>query len=122
MLEIHPITEEQELKAYIDTKQLPPDTAVLRAYEGGEVTGNVAVTVDGEGENAVLTMRTFEYADDFTGELLVRAAVSYAFNRAVPKVTAPETLRNGILDKVGFKTEGQFISINTKNVVHFCKK
>ena len=122
MLEIHPINNETELQEYITANGLPQNAAVLRAYEGGTTTGNVAVTVDGEGENAVLTLHTFDYADDFTGELLVRAAVSYAFNRAVPKVSAPETLRNAILDKVGFKTEGQNISIDTKNVVHFCQK
>lgn len=122
MLEIHPINDEKELQEYITANALPENAAVLCAYEGGATTGNVAVTVDGEGEHAVLTMHTFDYADAFTGELLVRAAVSYAFNRAVPKVTAPETLRNSILDKVGFKTEGQNISIDTKNVVHFCQK
>lgn len=122
MLEIHPINNETELQEYITANGLPQNAAVLRAYEGGATTGNVAVTVDGEGENAVLTLHIFDYADDFTGELLVRAAISYAFNRAVPKVSAPETLRNAILDKVGFKTEGQNISIDTKNVVHFCQK
>lgn len=122
MLEIHPINDETELQEYITANNLPENTAVLRAYEGGETTGNVAVTVDGEGENAVLTLHTFDYADDFTGELLVRAAVSYAFNRAVPKVSAPERLRCDLLEKVGFKTEGQNISIDTKNVVHFCQK
>lgn len=122
MLEIHPIADGNELQEYIERNGLPKNAAVLRAYEGGEVVGNIAVTIEGEAADSVLTMHKFEYADDFTGELLVRAAISYAFNRAVPKVTASLELRNEILDKVGFKTEGQNISIETKNVVHFCKK
>ena len=122
MLEIHPSADENELREYIESNALPKDAAVLRAYEGGEVSGNIALTVEGEAADAVLVMHTFEYSDDFTGELLVRAAVSYAFNRAVPKVMAPARLRNAIFDKVGFKTQGQNISIDTNNVVHFCKK
>lgn len=128
MLEIHPLADEAQRQQYIDRNGLPEHTAVLRATENDEVTGNVSVTADvaltaeGVAENAVLTIHTFEYADDFTGELLLRAAVSYAFNRAIPKVRADVSLKNALFDKVGFQVEDQYMTIHTKNVVHFCKK
>ena len=122
MLEIHPVTDPKEAEEYITARQLPEGTALLRAYESDEVTGNAAVTVDGVGEDALLTLHTLEYADDFTGELLVRAVISYAFNRAVPTVSAPADLQNALLDKIGFRKEGKNLSIATKNVVHFCQK
>ena len=122
MLEIHPVTDKDELSQYIAKTGLPADTALLRAYENDEVTGNAAMTVAGEAADAVLTLHTWDYADDFTGELLLRAVISYAFNRAVPTVSAPESLNNAILKRVGFAPDGKNVTIATKNVVHFCQK
>lgn len=122
MIEIHPMTDGAELNEYIEKNSLPPDTVVLQAYEDGEITGSISFTVDGMAQNAAAMLHTFECGDDFAGELLIRAAVSYAFNRAIPTVKAPKSLQNASFDKVGFKIDEQNISINTKNVVHFCKK
>lgn len=125
MLEIHPIQDENERKAYITEQNLPlsaENTAVLRAYENDETTGNIAMTVEGLAQNAVLKIHAFDCADDFTGELLIRAAVSYAFNHAIPKLEAPKTLSNPLFAKVGFQDDAQNISISTDKVVHFCKK
>ncbi len=125
MLEIHPIQDENERKAYITEQNLPlsaENTAVLRAYENDETTGNIAMTVEGLAQDAVLKIHAFDCADDFTGELLIRAAVSYAFNRAVPKLEAPKALANPLFAKVGFQDDAQNISISTDKVVHFCKK
>ena len=125
MLEIHPIQDENERKAYITEQNLSlsaENTAVLRAYENDETTGNIAMTVEGLAQDAVLKIHAFDCADDFTGELLLRAAVSYAFNRAIPKVRADISLKNALFDKVGFQVEDQYMTIHTKNVVHFCKK
>ena len=125
MLEIHPIQDENERKAYITEQNLSlsaENTAVLRAYENDETTGNIALTVEGLAQDAVLRIHAFDCADDFTGELLIRAAVSYAFNRAVPKIEAPKALGNPLFTKVGFQDDAQNISISTDKVVHFCKK
>lgn len=122
MIEIHPITDGEELNEYIICNNLPQNAAVLRAYEGGEITGNISLAAEGMGQKSFAMIYIFECNDDFTGELLIRAAVSYAFNRAIPTVRASKILKNAIFDKVGFKTDEQNISISTKNVVHFCKK
>lgn len=123
MLEIHPLTDEKERRDFCAEKGLPADAAVMCAYENGGVTGHAAMTVDGLGEDAVLTMYAWEYADDdFTGELLLRAVISYAFNRAVPTVAAPLTLRNALTDKVGFEVKEEKLWISTKKVIHFCQK
>ena len=45
MLEIHPLTDEQEHAAYVSRYNLPETAAVLRAYENGEVTGNISLTL-----------------------------------------------------------------------------
>ena len=47
MLEIHPLTDEKELSDYLETHSLPEDAAVLRAYENGEVTGNISFSLAG---------------------------------------------------------------------------
>ena len=122
MLEIHPVTNSSELSEYIEKNSLPENAAVLKAYENGETVGSISMTIEGFAEKAVEMLHTFEYSDDLTGELLIRAAVSYAFNRAVPTVKAPKSMQNAIFDKVGFESDEQNVSIDTKNVVHFCKK
>ena len=48
MLEIHPLTDQEQLNAYISGNGLPEDAAVLRAYENGEVTGNISLTLETE--------------------------------------------------------------------------
>ena len=127
MLEIHPLTDEKELGDYIAQKQLPEDAAVLRAYENGLVTGNMALTLETEPNaqgamRAFLKINTFEYPDDFTGELMIRAAVSFAFNRMIPEVRILQSEGNDLFEKVGFQAEGKYLTIATQNVVHFCKK
>lgn len=122
MIEIHPMPDGAELNEYIRKNSLPQKTAVLQAYEKGEVTGSISLTIEGISQDSAAMLHTFECVDDFTGELLIRAAVSYAFNRAIPIVKAPKSLRNAIFDKVGFKIDEQNVSINTEKVVHFCKK
>ena len=125
MLEIHPINDENERKDYITEHHLPlsaENTTVLRAYENDGVTGNLALTVEGLAQDAVLNVHAFDCADDFTGELLIRAAVSYAFNRAVPKLEVPKSLSHPLFAKVGFTEDGEKLSIYTDAVVHFCKK
>ena len=123
MLEIHPLTDEEERRAFCAERGLPPGAAVLCALENGGETGHAAMTIEGCGEDAVLTMHAWDYSeDDFTGELLLRAVISYAFNRAVPTVSAPLSLRNALTDKVGFETREDGLWISTKNVVHFCQK
>ena len=55
MLEIHPIEDENERQAYITGQNLPlsaENTAVLRAYENDETTGNIALTVEGLAQDA----------------------------------------------------------------------
>ena len=83
MLEIHPLTDEEALREYLSQNHLPEDAAVLRAYENGEVTGNISLTLEtqpnAEGAmRAFLLINTFEYPDDFTCELMLRAAASFA--------------------------------------------
>ena len=90
MLEIHPLTDEEALREYLSQNHLPEDAAVLRAYENGEVTGNISLTLEtqpnAEGAmRAFLLINTFEYPDDFTCELMLRAAASFAFNRMIPE-------------------------------------
>ena len=126
MLEIHPLTDEKELIAYLDKNGLPEDAAVLRAYENGEVTGNISLTLEtqpnAEGKmRAFLLINTFEYPDDFTCELMLRAAASFAFNRMIPEVRAKSGMKNDIFNKMGFSDDGKYLTIATQNVVHFCK-
>ena len=127
MLEIHPLTDEQELNAYISQKGLPEDSAVLRAYENCEVTGNLSLTLETQPNEegamrAFLLIGVFEYPDDFTCELMLRAAASFAFNRMIPEVRALSSLKNPIFERMGFKDDGKYLTIATQNVVHFCKK
>ena len=127
MLEIHPLTDEKELSDYISQKGIPEDAVLLRAYENGNVTGNISLTLetqpDSEGRmHAFLLINTFDYPDDFTGELMLRAAVSFAFNRMIPEVRANSAMKKEIFDKVGFADDGKYLTIATQNVVHFCKK
>ena len=127
MLEIHPLTDEKELRDYLSQNALPEDAAVLRAYENGEVTGNISLTLetqpDPEGRmHAFLLINTWEYPDDFTGELMLRAAASFAFNRMIPEIRADSAMRKEIFDRVGFADDGKYLTIATQNVVHFCKK
>ena len=121
MIEIHPLSGEN-LSQYIAANALPADAAVLMAHENGEEVGSLSLTVSGLAQDAVASIHTMQANDVFTEELLIRAAASYAFNRAVPKVTAPKSLHDPVFEKVGFKTDEQFTSINTEKVVHFCKK
>jgi hypothetical protein len=126
MLEIHPLTDEQELNAYISEKGLPEDSAVLRAYENGEVTGNISLTLETQPNEegamrAFLMIGAFEYPDDFTCELMLRAAASFAFNRMIPEVRALSSMKNPIFERMGFKDDGKVLTIATQNVVHFCK-
>ena len=86
MLEIHPLTDEQELNAYISQKGLPEDSAVLRAYENCEVTGNLSLTLETQPNEegamrAFLLIGVFEYPDDFTCELMLRAAALHMEKR-----------------------------------------
>ncbi len=127
MLEIHPLTDEKELSDYIAQKGIPEDAAVLRAYENDMVTGNISLTLEAEPNEtgamrAFLRIHTFEYPDDFTGELMIRAAVSFAFNRTVPEVRIERQKGNELFEKVGFQSDGKYLTIATQNVVHFCKK
>ena len=127
MLEIHPLTDEKELRDYISQNALPEDAAVLRAYENGEVTGNISLTLetqpDPEGRmHAFLLINTLEYPDDFTGELMLRTAAAFAFNRMIPEIRADSAMRKEIFDRVGFADDGKYLTIATQNVVHFCKK
>ncbi len=126
MLEIHPLTDEIQLTQYLTDNHLPEDAAVLRAYENGEVTGNLSLTLEtqpnAEGKmRAFLLINTFEYPDDFTCELMLRAAASFAFNRMIPEVRAYAAMRNEIFDRMGFSDDGKYLTIATQNVVHFCK-
>ena len=121
MIEIHPLRDE-DLREYIAANSLPANAAVLMAHENGEEVGSLSLTVKGLAQDAVACIHTLQANDVFTKELLVRAAASYAFNRAVPKVTAPKSLHDPVFEKIGFKTDEQFTSINTEKVVHFCKK
>ena len=126
MLEIHPLTDEKELSDYLETHSLPEDAAVLRAYENGEVTGNISLTLEtqpnAEGAmRAFLKINTFEYPDEFTCELMLRAAASFAFNRMIPEVRADSAMKNAIFDRMGFVDDGKNLTIATQNVVHFCK-
>mgnify|MGYP003373256681 CR=1 FL=1 len=41
MLEIHPLTDEKERSEYLTQNNIAEDAAVLRAYENGEVTGEI---------------------------------------------------------------------------------
>lgn len=127
MLEIHPLTDQEQLNAYISGNGLPEDAAVLRAYENGEVTGNISLTLETEPNEqgamrAFLKINTFEYSDDFTGELMIRAAASFAFNRTVPEVRIEQQGASPLFDKIGFRSDGKYLTIATQNVVHFCKK
>lgn len=127
MLAIHPLTDEQELTEYLRAHDLPEDAAVLRAYEDGGVTGNISLTLEtkpnAEGAmRAFLLIHTLEYPDDFTGELLLRAAVSFAFNHMIPEVRAELAMKNPLFDRVGFQADENYLTIATQNVVHFCKK
>ena len=126
MLEIHPLTDENQLLQYLQENNLPEDAAVLRAYENGGITGNLSLTLDtqpnAEGKmRAFLLIHTFDYPDDFTCELMLRAAASFAFNRMIPEVRADSSMRNPIFDRMGFADDGKYLTIATQNVVHFCK-
>lgn len=121
MIEIHPLSD-RELKEYIEANALNQNSAVLVAYENGAEVGSLSLTIEGLAQNAAATIHALQANDDFTGELLIRAAVSYAFNRAVPFVRADMPLNNEVFEKIGFKINEQYISIDTKKVVHFCKK
>ena len=127
MLEIHPLTDEEELADFLSQNGLPEGAAVLRAYENGEVTGNISLTLEvkpnSEGAmRAFLLINTFDYPGDFTCELMLRAAASFAFNRMIPEVRADSSMRNEIFDRMGFQDDGNYLTIATQNVVHFCKK
>ena len=127
MLEIHPLTDEKELNEYLSKNNLSEDAAVLRAYENGEVTGNISLSLETQPNElgamrAFLLINTFEYPDDFTCELMLRAAASFAFNRMIPEVRADSAMRNPIFDRMGFADDGKYLTIATQNVVHFCKK
>jgi len=127
MLEIHPLTDENELNEYLSSNNLPDTAAVLRAYENGEVTGNISLTLETQpNENgamrAFVMINTFEYPDDYTCELMLRAAASVAFNRMIPEVKADRSMNNPVFEKMGFKDDGKYLTIATQNVVHFCKK
>ena len=121
MLEIHPLSGEN-LKEYIAANGLADESAVLMANENGGETGSLSMTIEGLAQNAVATIHTLQANDVFTEELLIRAAASYAFNRAVPKVAAPKSLHDPVFEKIGFKIDEQITSINTEKVVHLCKK
>ena len=127
MLEIHPLTDEQELIDYLTRNNLPEDAAVLRAYENGGATGNLSLTLETQSNadgamRAFLKINTFEYPDDFTCELMLRAAASFAFNRMIPEVRADSSMKNPIFERMGFADDGKYLTIATQNVVHFCKK
>lgn len=127
MLEIHPLSDENELREYLLRNNLSEDTAVLRAYENGEVTGNISLTLETlpnelGAMRAFLLIHTFEYPDDFTCELMLRAAASFAFNRMIPEVRADSSMKNPVFDRMGFSDDGKYLTIATQNVVHFCKK
>ena len=127
MLEIHPLTDESELSQYLSKNGLPEDAAVLRAYENGAVTGSIALTLEAQPNErgamrAFLLINAFEYPDDFTCELMLRAAASFAFNRMIPEVRAYSAVKNAIFERMGFADDGKYLTIATQNVVHFCKK
>ena len=126
MLEIHPLTEENELIEYLKNNNLPEDAAVLREYENGDITGNISLTLETQPNadgamRAFLMIHTFEYPDDFTCELMLRAAASFAFNRMIPELRADTSIKNAIFDRMGFADDGKYLTIATQNVVHFCK-
>lgn len=121
MIEVHPL-EGEKLSNYIVSHELPENSAVLMAYEGGVSTGSLPLVIEGTAQDAAAIILDYQASDDFTGELLIRAAVSYAFNRAVPEVKAHKSLQNAVFEKIGFKINEQYTLINTKKVVHFCKK
>ena len=127
MLEIHPLTDEKERSEYLTQNNIAEDAAVLRAYENGEVTGNISLTLETQPNEqgamrAFLLINTFDYPDDFTCELMLRAAASFAFNHMIPEVRADSSMRNEIFDRMGFQDDGNYLTIATQNVVHFCKK
>ena len=120
------MTDEKELNEYLSKNNLSEDAAVLRAYENGEVTGNISLTLETQPNElgamrAFLLINTFEYPDDFTCELMLRAAASFAFNRMIPEVRALSSMKNPIFERMGFKDDGKVLTIATQNVVHFCK-
>ena len=126
MLEIHPLTDEKERSEYLTQNNIAEDAAVLRAYENGEVTGNISLTLETQPNEqgamkAFLLINTFDYPDDFTCELMLRAAASFAFNRMIPEVRADSAMRNAIFDRMGFADDRKYLTIATQNVVHFCK-
>ena len=126
MLEIHPLTDEKERSEYLTQNNIAEDAAVLRAYENGEVTGNISLTLETQPNEqgamrAFLLINTFDYPDDFTCELMLRAAASFAFNRMIPEVRADSAMRNAIFDRMGFADDRKYLTIATQNVLHFCK-
>ena len=64
MLEIHPLTDEKERSSYLSQNHLSEDAAVLRAYENGEITGNISLTLETQlvGWDALGAFNTFESA------------------------------------------------------------
>ncbi len=121
MIEVHPLSGEVLIE-YIEANQIAPSSVVLMANEGGEAVGCLSMTIEGIAQNAVATIHTLSSNDIFTEELLIRAAASYAFNRAVPLIMADKVLDDAVFARIGFKICEDFISIDTEKIVHLCKK
>lgn len=65
------------------------------AYEHGRCTDCLTLVIDGIAKDASAVILDYQAEDDF----LIRVAISYVFNRAVPVVKADKSLYNDVFLK-----------------------
>ena len=103
MIEITPIA--------IDDKN---NLISLVAYENGKEIGYISFVQ--LKENLKLTGFTYDYID--VGELLIRAAASYAERRAIPKIIA-DNISNPLLKQIGFTEENGMQTLDVSKIIHY---
>lgn len=113
MIKITPVTGDK-LNSFIVKKELPEHTSVLAATENGKDSGYVA-TIICEGALAIIDL---EFADAMNADLLIRAALSYGFNRGLKLCFASMELDCTPMRAVGFSQCQDCLMIEIEKVVH----
>lgn len=120
MIEVHVSTDRAGNKAITERYAIEADSTILAASEGGGEVGFVALKMRYSPLEAAAELLALESVDDAVGELLVRAAVSYAERRGAETVRARAGLPETPLKRAGLGLNDGAMSVQVCNVVHLC--
>lgn len=112
MIEIHPASSSE--LAELGTKA----DCVLFAFEGGNRTGSCELAQAGE----CIELLSLSFADEPTGELLIRGALSYGDNHGAVSCETECDEHSALLQRIGFSKSDKKLSIKINKVVHYLKR